>query len=77
MGGAHDLVVAPAVAVEGVAVAAALEEELARVGGRLAATQPRAERKQGRAGRGLDLAAVGREGHIGFEIRHGVLLRVD
>ena len=77
MGGAHDLVVAPAVAVEGVAVAAALEEELARVGGRLAATQPRAERKQGRAGRGLDLAAVGREGHIGFEIRHGVLLRVE
>ena len=77
MGGAHDLVVAPAVAVEGVAVAAALEEELARVGGRLAATQPRAEREQGRAGRWLDLAVVGREGHIGFEIRHGVLLRVD
>ena len=77
MGGAHDLVVAPAVAVEGVAFAAALEEELARVGGRLAATQPRAEREQGRAGRGLDLAVVGREGHIGFEIRHGVLLRVD
>ena len=77
MGGAHDLVVAPAVAVEGVAFAAALEEELARIGGRLAATQPRAEREQGRAGRWLDLAVVGREGHIGFEIRHGVLLRVD
>ena len=77
VGGAHDLVVAPAIAVEGVAFAAALEEELARVGGRLAATQPRAEREQGRAGRGLDLTAVGREGHIGFEIRHGVLLRVD
>ena len=77
MGGAHDLVVAPALAVEGVAFAAAVKEELARVGGRLAATQPRAERKQGRAGRGLDLTAVGREGHIGFEIRHGVLLRVD
>ena len=77
MGGAHDLVVAPALAVEGVAFAAAVKEELARVGGRLAATQPRAEREQGRAGRGLDLAAVGREGHIGFEIRHGVLLRVD
>ena len=77
VGGAHDLVVAPAVAVEGVAVAAALEEELARVGRRLAATQPRAERKQGRAGRGLDLTAVGREGHIGIEIRHGMLLRVE
>ena len=75
--GAHDLVVAPALAVEGVAVAPALKEELARVGGRLAATQPRSERKQGRAGRGLDLTAVGREGHVGFEIRHGVLLRVD
>ena len=77
MGGAHDLVVAPAIAVEGVTVAAALKEELARVGGRLAATQPRAERKQGRAGRGLDLTTVGREGHIGFEIRHGMLLRVE
>ena len=77
MGGAHDLVVAPAVAVEGVAVAAALEEELACVGGRLAATQPRAECKQGRAGRGLDLTAVSREGHIGIEIRHGMLLRVE
>ena len=72
VGGAHDLVVAPALAVEGVPLAPALEEELAGVGRGLAAPQPRAECEQRGSCGGRGLAVVGGEGHLrGFGGRHG------
>ncbi|WP_260273087.1 hypothetical protein [Propionibacterium freudenreichii] len=70
MGGAHHLVVAPALPVEGVGVASAGQEQLAGVARGLAASQPAAHAQQ----RGAGAAPVG--GLVLLMLVRGLLVRV-